>query len=150
MVESPPAEAPPDLGARLETLGRTLGAREAEHAEALGAARRCAARLRERVVEALERFHAGARAAGAAHLRIEVGELRVDDKHLRAFEFDLARGRHRAIVTVKSRGQATLVGPFHRGKSEGPCLSFPIDAQQDLEQALGTFLEEFLEAAATP
>lgn len=150
MVESPPAEDPLDLGARLEALGHSLGAREAEHAEALAAARHCAEQLRERVVEVLERFHDGAKAGGAAHLRVEVGALRVDDKHLRAVEFDLSRGRHRAIVTVKSRGQATFVGPFHRGKTEGPCLSFPIDAPQDIERALGSFLEKFLEEAATP
>jgi hypothetical protein len=150
MVESPPAEAPLDLAARLEALGHALGAREAEHAEALSAARSCAEQLRERVVEGLERFHGAAKAEGAAHLRVEVGEIRIDDKHLRAVEFDLARGRHRAIVTVKSRGQVTLVGPFHQGKAEGPCLSFPIDARQDVELALGTFLEKFLEEAATP
>ena len=45
-----------------------------------------------------------------------------------AVEFELVRGRHCAIVTAKSRGEVTLVGPFHKGKNEGPCRSLPFDA----------------------
>ncbi|MEN8182314.1 MAG: hypothetical protein ABFS46_07245, partial [Myxococcota bacterium] len=62
----------------------------------------------------------------------------------------LRRGRHQAIVTVKSRGEVTLVGPFRSGKTEGPCRSFPYDAEEELHKALGDFLERFLEEAATP
>ena len=76
--------------------------------------------------------------------------MRVDDKHLRAVEFDLVRGRHKAIVTAKSRGEITLVGPFRIGKEEGPCLSFPFDAKDEIRSALASFLERFLEEAATP
>jgi hypothetical protein len=42
------------------------------------------------------------------------------------------------------------VGPFHRGKAEGPCLSFPFEAEAELRKALGDFLERFLEEAAQP
>ena len=76
--------------------------------------------------------------------------MRADDKHLRAVQFDLTRGRYRAIVTARSRGEVTLVGPFHAGKTEGPCLTFPLDAGDDLRAALASFLERFLEEAATP
>ncbi|HEU4427311.1 MAG TPA: hypothetical protein VFT98_01035, partial [Myxococcota bacterium] len=86
----------------------------------------------------------------APHLTVKVSETRTDAKHLRAVEFDLTRGRHRAIVTVKSRGDVTLVGPFHVGKTEGPCKSFPFDAHDELHGALGDFLEKFLAEAATP
>jgi len=65
-------------------------------------------------------------------------------------EFELRRGRHRAIVTAKSRGEVTLVGPFRAGKVEGPCKSFPLEAQEELHLALGEFLEQFVEEAATP
>jgi len=140
----------PPLGDRLESLGRSLGEREAAHSEALQRARDCAAELREHVAAALGRFHAASEKAGAPHLRVEVGELRVDDKHLRAIEFELRRGRHRAIVTAKSRGEVTLVGPFRAGKAEGPCKSFPFEAQEELHRALGDFLERFVEEAATP
>jgi hypothetical protein len=157
----------PRLGDRLEALGRSLGEREAVHGEALQRARDCAAGLRDHVAAALDRFHAASEKAGAPHLRVEVGEIRVDDKHLRAVEFELCRGRHRAIVTAKSRGEVTLVGPFRAGKAksrgevtlvgpfragkvEGPCKSFPLEAQEELHLALGEFLEQFVEEAATP
>ena len=100
--------------------------------------------------DALERFHAAASAAGAPHLRIEISAVRVDDKHLRAVEFELLRGRHKAIVVAKAHGGVTLVGPFHAGKDEGPCRSFPADATTELDEGLVAFLERFAEAAATP
>ncbi len=145
---SPPVRE--ELGRRLERVGRELAERELAHAPGLAEARACAEKLRGRVEAALACFHASASAAGAPHLRIELGEIRIDDKHLRSVQFDLARGRHRAVVTAKSRGEVTLVGPFQAGKQEGPCRSFPMDAGQELEAALGEFLERFAEAAATP
>ena len=140
----------PSLAARLEILGRQFGAREAEHGEALEQARACADRLRGAVSEAVDRFHAGADEAGASHLRIQVSEIRVDDKHVRAVEFDLLRGRHKAVVIAKARGEVTLVGPFHAGKSEGPCRTFPMDAADALDDALEPFLVAFIEEALTP
>jgi hypothetical protein len=140
----------PTLRDRLAQLGREIGEREAPHRDALDEARRRAAALRREVALGLEGFREGALAAGAPHLDIELGELRLDDKHVRAVEFDLARGRQRAIVTVKARGEVTLVGPFHAGKNEGPCESFPFSAEDELRKALGDFLERFLAEAATP
>jgi hypothetical protein len=137
------------LEERLEALGRTLSAREAGHANDLDRARRCADDLHDRVVSALERFHAAAK-KNAPHLGIVISPPRPDDKHLRSVEFDLTRGRYRAIVTVKSRGEITLVGPFRSGKTEGPCRTFPIDSGDEVEEALGDFLVEFIEEAATP
>jgi len=148
MSVAPPPET--DLGSRLEALGRTLGVREAEHRASLDAARACAESLRAQISAALERFHRAAAEAGAPHLQVALSEIRPDDKHLRAVEFDLSRGRHKAIVTAKSRGDVTLVGPFRSGKNEGPCLTFPLDAGDELADALGAFLVRFLEEAATP
>lgn len=146
--------APPDLGTRLgerlAVIGRQLGEREASHAAALDSARAKAESLRQGISDGLDRFHEAASASGADHLQIELGPLRIDDKHVRAVEFDLLRGRHRAIITVKSRGDVTLVGPFRAGRTEGPCRTFPIDADQEIESALGDFLESFLEEAASP
>lgn len=149
-MPGPPAPPPTDLGARLERLGARLGAREAEHREDLERAREVAASLRERVAAAVERFHRAASESGAPHLRVRVGEVRSDEKHLRSVEFDLTRGRHRALVTAKSRGEVTLVGPFRIGKTEGPCRTLPFDAAGEIDAALGEFLERFLEEAATP
>src|SRR5262245_43303534 len=146
MTQSPPA----DLAARLEALGRELGAREAPHRDELARARAFAEKLRDHVGEGLERFQRAAAAAGAPQLHVAVSETRVDDKHLRAVQFDLHRGRYRAIVTVKARGEVTLVGPFHAGKAEGPCRTFPIGSTVEIDAALVSFLERFLEEAATP
>jgi hypothetical protein len=138
------------LAERLARLGKALGEREAEHQAAVAEAWRHAQALRGEISEALDAFSAAAARAGAPQLAVKLGETRTDAKHLRAVEFDLTRGRHRAIVTVKSRGEVTLVGPFHVGKAEGPCKSFPFAAQQELHAALGDFLEKFLAEAATP
>ncbi|MFQ5418033.1 MAG: hypothetical protein ACE5FL_13455, partial [Myxococcota bacterium] len=91
-----------------------------------------------------------AQAAGAEHLTIDVSQVRLDDKHIRSVEFELMRGRHRAVVVAKSRGEFTLVGPFDQGKVEGPCASFAFDAGSALHDALGDFLERFCEQAAAP
>jgi len=131
-------------------VGRELGEREGAHRAELDEARRCAAALRAQLADALEGFREAVSAAGAPHLAVSLGELRPDDKHARAVEFDLARGRHRAIVTVRARGEVTLVGPFHAGKTEGPCKTFPFAAETELQKALGDFLENFLAEAATP
>ncbi|MCG8591383.1 MAG: hypothetical protein MJE66_18975 [Proteobacteria bacterium] len=138
------------LEKRLRALGRELGAREAEHTDSLSAARSNAEKLHAIVADALATFHDAAAGAGAPHLQVELSAPRLDDKHVRAVEFELARGRHRAIVTVKSRGEVTLVGPFRAGKNEGPCRSFPCDAMDELDGALGDFLSRFLEEASTP
>ena len=147
-MANPPSGS--DLGRRLESLGRSLGEREAAHRGALDEARSRAETLRDRVVDAIERFHAAAAGAGASHLRVDVSPVRLDDKHLRSMEFELSRGRHRALVIAKSKGEFTLVGPFRVGKVEGPCLSFPFEAHDELDNALGPFLEGFLEEAAAP
>jgi hypothetical protein len=138
------------LPERLAGVGERIGTREAEHAEALGAARAKAESLHGLVATALEAFQAAAAKAGSSHLEVGLSAPRLDDKHVRSVEFDVTRGRIRAIVTVKSRGEVTLVGPFKAGHSEGPCRSFAWDASPEIEAALGDFLERFLEEAATP
>ena len=138
------------LRERMARLGRELAEREGPHRTDLDEARRRAASLRAEVADALAGFREAVETAGAPQLAVSLGEIRPDDKHVRAVEFDLSRGRHRAIVTVKARGEVTLVGPFHAGKTEGPCKSFPFSAEAELEKALGDFLERFLAEAATP
>ena len=138
------------LAERLEQLGRELGEREAAFAEGHQEARARAEELRADVADALTRFHAAAEKAGAAHLSLDVSPVRVDDKHVRSCEFELIRGRHRAIVTVKSRGEVTLVGPFRVGKPEGPCRSFPLAPSDEFAAAFEGFLASFVEDAATP
>ena len=150
MASSPSLPSDVSLSERLSALGNALGAREAEHAGGLAEAQACAEALHGEVEAALASFHQAAVAAGAPHLRIELSPVRTDDKHLRSVEFDLSRGRYRAIITAKSRGDVTFVGPFRSGKTEGPCKSFPFGARDELQSALAGFLESFLEEAATP
>jgi len=149
-VPSRPSSASVALEARLAAAGRSLGAREAAHGAALEAARRRCEALRALALGAVEAFHAAARDAGAPHLKLEVGAARLDEKHVRAFEFEVRRGRHVGIVVVKSRGEVTLVGPFRTGKTEGPCRSLLVDAEVETAEALGDFLERLAEEAATP
>jgi hypothetical protein len=134
---------------RVEVLARELAERERKHSDAIKKARSNAADLHRLVASAIDRFNAVV-GESTSYLQVSVSEPRIDDKHVHAVEFDLERGRHRAIVTVKTRGEVTLVGPFRTGKAEGPCRSFSIEAEEDLEDAIGDFLERFLEAAAAP
>jgi len=127
-----------------------MGEREAGHRDRLAAARSKAEDLHGRVSAALDRFIAAAEATGSPVLGIELSEPRLDDKHIRAIEFDLCRGRHGALVTVKSEGEITLVGPFRIGKAEAPCRSFSWESAPEFDEALADFLERFLEVAMSP
>ncbi len=140
----------PSLHERLAAKGTALARREEEHREGVDQARTRADALRAKVAAGLAGFDEAVEAAGAPHLRVSLGPVRTDEKHVRAVEFEAARGRHRALFIVKSRGQVTLVGPFRTGKVEGPCQSLPWDAEAEIDEAVAAFLERFLEEAATP
>jgi hypothetical protein len=141
---------PSHLCDRLARVGRRLAEREAREAQGLPEARRRAEALHALVTSGLAAFHEAVRGAGAPQISVELSSPRLDDKHIRSVQFEVRRGRHLGIVTVKSRGEVTLVGPFRTGRNEGPCLSFPFGAETELEKALADFLERFLEEAATP
>jgi hypothetical protein len=138
-----------NLNDRIEAIAHDVVKREATHSEAIAQARRKAEELHARVDSAMCLFNETV-AKSVPYFRVEVTVPRIDDKHLHAVEFDLERGRHRAVITVKSKGEVTLVGPFRAGKNEGPCRSFPVDADEEIDAALGDFLERFLQEAASP
>lgn len=135
---------------RMAELGREMGSRESCHVSQLETARDKARELHAVIAGALEQFHHACSEAGAPHLRIELGSPELDAKHVRAIEFDLRRGRIRAIVVAKSRGDVTLVGPFAIGKAEGPCRSVGFDKEAELLEALEDLLARFLDAAVQP
>lgn len=137
------------LNDRIEAIAHDVAKREVVHEEALAQALNKAEELHNRVDEAIRRFN-DVVSKDVPHLEVIVSPPRTDDKHLHAVEFDLERGCHRAVITVKSKGVVTLVGPFRSGKKEGPCRSFPIAAADEIEDALGDFLESFLQEAAAP
>ena len=138
-----------NLNDRIEAIGEAVAKREAVHATAIARARTKAVELHQQVDSALSRFNEML-ADSVPYLQVSVSSPRTDDKHLHAVEFELERGRHRAVITVKSKGEVTLVGPFRLGKKEGPCRSFPVAATEDIDDALGDFLERFLEEAVAP
>lgn len=137
------------LSDRVEALALSLAQRERHHVEAIEKAHDRAVTLHGEVSAAIDRFNTVV-SDSIPYLAIAISSPRVDDKHLHAVEFDLERGRHRAVVTVKAKGEVTLVGPFRAGRPEGPCRTFAFDAEEDLNDAIGDFLERFLEEAATP
>ncbi len=142
------------LRTRLFRLGQRIAEREAPQVEALAQARVRAQELHRAVAAGLKSFCDALQASGDGGLKqladIELGAPRLDQKHVRAIEFELRRGRVCAIVTVKSRAEVALVGPFRSGKAEGPCKRFPFAAKAEIETALADFLEAFLEEAMTP
>jgi hypothetical protein len=138
-----------NLNDRIGAIADIVAKREATHSEPIARAREKAEELHGRVDSAISLFNQAV-AKSVPYLRVEVTSPRVDDKHLHAVEFDLERGRHRAVITVKSKGEVTLVGPFRAGKKEGPCRSFPVDAEEEINDALGDFLDQFLQEAASP
>ncbi len=137
------------LNDRIEALARDLARRESSHLEAIEKAQYKASELHRQVGAAIARFN-DVVSLSVPYLEVSISAPHVDDKHLHAVEFELKRGRHRAIVTVKSRGEITLVGPVRSGKTVGPCRSFAFGAEQELQDALAEFLERFLEEAAAP
>lgn len=155
--QAPPSALDPSgarsdaLRDRLAAIGRVLGEREAPHRAALEEATARCHELHARVRDALDAFHAAAAAAGAPHLALRVSEPRLDEKHVRASEFEIRRGRHAGLVIAKAKREYTFVGPFRTGKQEGPCHSIPFDAPaSELDAALAGFLERLVEEAATP
>lgn len=138
-----------NLNARIQAIAEGVVEREKSHAEAVAQARSKAEELHGVVASAIDRFNETV-SDRVPELHVEVSAPRIDDKHIHAVEFELGRGRHRAIVTVKSKGEVTLVGPFRTGKKEGPCRSFPVAANDDIQDAMGDFLERFLQEAVSP
>ncbi len=134
---------------RMETLGRRIGNREKPHRESMNGLETRVSALRAEVARGVDAFNAAVAEEGAPHLTIEVSSVRLDDKRIRAYEFEICRGRHRGVVVGKARGELVLVGPFRQGKSEGPCRSFPFDKEDEFAEALGEFLEAFIDEALT-
>ena len=138
------------LSDELAQVGTRLAARESEIASRLGETRARANQIHGKVSVGLEGFHRAARDAGAPHLEVVLSDPRTDDKHLHSVQFDVTRGRHQVIVTVKSKGAITLVGPFKQGKDEGPCKRIDLDDDAGIDAGLAAVLAEFLENAFTP
>lgn len=139
---------------RIEALAARIAAGEAGRAAARDRARRLAEEIHREVTGAVARFAEAARRAGAPHLDlVEVGPVEPDDKSIRAFQFVIRRGRTRAVVVSKDRGEVMLVGPFREGGDQGPCRPFHLDTPgadpDDPGRALEALLVELIEQACS-
>ncbi|MCP4035396.1 MAG: hypothetical protein GY733_00540 [bacterium] len=136
------------LAAKMEQIGARLAEREAGVADQMERVWKRAREIRMRVDAGLEGFRRGA--GDLAQLAVTLSEPRLDEKRLHAVQFDVARGRHRVIVTVKSKGVVTLVGPFKDGSQEGPCKRIDLDDDAAIDAGLEEVLAAFLEDAFAP
>ncbi|MDP6981051.1 MAG: hypothetical protein QF570_21020 [Myxococcota bacterium] len=133
------------MSERLEGIGAGLREREEAEREKLEYAWKRAGEIHGRVEAGLAGFARGA--GGVEHLAVELSAPRRDDKHFHAVQFDVSRGRHRVIATVKTKGVVTLVGPFKDGDTEGPCKRIDLDDDAAIDAGLEAVLADFLDTA---
>ncbi|MCE2390121.1 MAG: hypothetical protein J4G09_01400 [Proteobacteria bacterium] len=136
---------------RFEALAEELARRQAQLPERLSAAREAAEALRQRAAAAVAAFVTRARALGAEHLGdVVVSEVEPDEKHVDCLQFSVERGRHVLLcvaIAGESGGKIRLVGPFRRGKTEGPCADQPLRGPE-VEAALDQGLLDLLRGAS--
>ena len=131
---------------RFQQLARSLAARDRDLPDALASVRPCVERLRAHAHGVVEAFADAARSVGAVHLTdVTVGPVITDAKHVDCLSFAVVRGRWEALCVAKPCGTARLVGPFRRGKAEGPCADYALAddaARAPLEEMLLALLTE--------
>ena len=129
---------------RFRKLADELAERDPALAARLRGAREAARLLRDAAFEAVEAFRQRAAELGAGYLgNIEVSGVEPDEKHVDAVQFRITRGRLEVICVAVARGEGKMrvVGPFKRGKEEGPCAEAPLRGAE-----IETLLEERLAA----
>jgi hypothetical protein len=133
---------------RFRKLAEELAQRDPGLAARLERAREAARALRDSACEAIEAFRKRASELGAPHLgNVEVSVVEPDEKHLDAVQFKVTRGRLEVICVAIARGDGKLrvVGPFKRGKDEGPCAEAPLvglEAERLLEARIEALVRE--------
>ena len=133
---------------RFRKLADELAERDPTLAARLRAAREAARLLRDAAFEAVEAFRQRASELGAGYLgNIEVSGVEPDEKHVDAVQFRITRGRLEVICVAVARGEGKMrvVGPFKRGKEEGPCAEAPLrgaEVESLLEERLAALVRE--------
>jgi hypothetical protein len=111
----------------------------------LGEVRAAAEALRGQAFECVEAFCRRARELGAHQLEhVVVSDVGPDEKHVDCVQFSVSRGRAMLLCVAiagetEGAGKVRLVGPFKRGKIEGPCGDFPLrgpEVEAGLEQRM--------------
>ena len=129
-------------------LADELAERDPGLAVRLRDARDAARVLRDAAFEAVEAYRRRASEIGAAYLgNIEVSGVEPDEKHIDAVQFRVTRGRFEVICVAIARaeGKMRVVGPFKRGKEEGPCAEAPLrgsEVENLLEERLAALVRE--------
>ena len=106
--------------------------------------------LRELAFEAVEAFRERAAEIGAPYLgNLEVSPMEPDEKHVDCVQFRVTRGRTEllCIAIAQEPGKVRLVGPFKRGKQEGPCADAPLRGPE-VVKALEERIEQLVREAA--
>jgi len=114
---------------RFRNLADELAERDPGLSARLREVRDAARDLREHAFEAVEAFRERAAEIGAPYLgNLEVSAVEPDEKHIDCVRFRVARGRLEllCIAIAEGPGKVRLVGPFKRGKEEGPCSDAPL------------------------
>jgi hypothetical protein len=135
---------------RFRKLAEELAAREPDLPARLARARQAATALREAAARAVEAFRSRAAELGAPHLlNLEVSPLEPDEKHVDALQFRISRGRHELLCVAIARGEGKMrvVGPFKRGKQEGPCAEAGLTGSE-IESLLSERLEALVREAS--
>jgi len=140
---------PMDAG-RFRKLAEELASRDPGLAARLRDAREAARDLRELAYQAVESFRERAAELGAPYLgNVEVSAVEPDEKHVDCVSFRVTRGRTVVVCVAigAAPGKVRLVGPFQRGKGEGPCADAPLRGPE-VERALEDRVERLLREAS--
>ena len=135
---------------RFKRLADELAARDPGLALRLRDVRDAARGLRELAFVSVEAFRERAAEIGAPYLgNLEVSEVEPDEKHVDCVQFSVRRGRLEVLCIGIAREPAKvrLVGPFKRGKEEGPCADAPLRGAE-VEKALADRIEQLMREAA--
>ena len=135
---------------RFRKLADELASRDPGLTLRLRDVRDAARELRELAFEAIEAFRERAAEIGAPYLgNLEVSPVEPDEKHVDCVQFRVARGRIEllCIAIAEGPGKVRLVGPFKRGKPEGPCEDAPLRGPA-VVKALEDRIEQLVREAA--
>jgi hypothetical protein len=135
--------------AKFEALAEDLARQHGDLARWLANARAAAEELRGQAQACIEAFVARATALGAEQLgSVSVSGVVPDQKHVDCLQFSVERGRNVLLcvaIATPEGGKVRLVGPFKRGKAEGPCGDFPLrgpELEHGLEQRMLDLLRQ--------
>jgi len=134
---------------KFQALAEELARQQRELPGWLASARAGAEELRGQAQACVDAFVRRALALGAEQLgSVNVSALIPDEKHVDCLQFCVERGRSALIcvaIAGPQGGKIRLVGPFKRGKAEGPCGDYPLrgpEVEAGLEQRMLDLLRQ--------